>query len=90
MKPEAPKAAAGTPARMTMKQMTWQVSGVPVKTPPAKRRSDGRPICWHCGNADHLSRDCCLKPGNVVTDNRDRRRDCVTEGLPARRARSRR
>jgi hypothetical protein len=59
-----------------------QVTRVPVGTlpPSAERRRDGRPTCLQCGNAGRLSRDCRLRPGKEVTDNRDWRKNCATGG----------
>jgi hypothetical protein len=59
-----------------------QVTRFPVGTfpPTAERHRDGRPTCWQCGNAGRLSRDCGLRPGKKVTDNRDWRENCVTGG----------
>jgi hypothetical protein len=55
LKLQVAKAAAGPPVRRRE---------VPTGTrpPPAERRRNGRPVCWQCGNAGHLSRDCRRRP----------------------------
>jgi hypothetical protein len=60
------KAAAGTPARLTMRQVTT----VPVETlpPPADSHRDGQLVCWQCGNTGHLA-DCQQRPDKEVTNN---------------------
>jgi hypothetical protein len=77
MKLEVLKAAAVTPARLTMRGMTR----VPVGTqlPPAECCRDGS-VCWLCGKTGHLSRDCQQRPSKAVINNQDWRKDLITEG----------
>jgi len=57
LKLEATKAAAGPPARL--RKLTG--ASARVSQPPDRRR-EGRPLCWQCGSADHLRRDCRREP----------------------------
>jgi hypothetical protein len=58
LKLEAAKAAAAPPARLR------EVTRTPTTTQTTvERRRSGRPVCWQCGNAGHLRRDCRQRPG---------------------------
>lgn len=53
LKIKAAKAAAGPPTRL---QEVTSPHGTSAATSRARRY--GGPVCWHYGNAGHLSRDC--------------------------------
>jgi hypothetical protein len=55
LKLEVAKAAAGTPARLTVSGVTGDRMG--MQSPPVVCCRDGRTVCWQCGNASHLNRD---------------------------------
>lgn len=76
---EAAKAAAGTSARLTMREVTRVPRG---KRPPrAERRRNVQPVYWQCGNACHLSRGCLRRPGKVI-NNQDYVKDLQPEEEP--------
>jgi hypothetical protein len=57
LKQEAAKVAAGPPARLR------KLTGAPARaTQPPDRRRGGRFLCWQCGYAGYLRRDCRRKP----------------------------
>jgi hypothetical protein len=58
LKLEAAKVAAGPLPRL--REVTRAPSG--TTTPPPQRRREGRPVCWQCGTAVHLRRDCGQRP----------------------------
>jgi len=57
LKLEAAKAAVGPPARLR------ELTEAPARaSQPNDRRREGPPLCWQCGSAGHLSRDCRWEP----------------------------
>ena len=57
LKLEAAKVAAGPPTRLQ------ELTGAPARaSQPPDRRREGRPLCWQCGAAGHLRRDCRREP----------------------------
>jgi len=62
LKLEAAKAAAGSPARL--RELTGAFARA---SQPPDRRREGRPLCWQCGTAGHLRRNCRREP----RENRD-------------------
>ena len=57
LKLEAVKAAAGPQARLR------ELTEAPARaSQPPDRRREGRHLCWQCGSAGHLRRDCRRGP----------------------------
>jgi hypothetical protein len=50
------------------------------RTRATENRRNGRPLCWQCGRAGHLWRECPRGPAKETVDKRDWRRDCATGG----------
>jgi hypothetical protein len=58
LKLEAAKVAAGPPPRL--REVTRAPSGTTLLPPQCRR--DGRLVCWQCGTAGHLRKNCRKRP----------------------------
>jgi hypothetical protein len=44
---------------------------VSKRTRPTEDRRNGRPVCWQCGRAGHLWRECPRGPAKETVDKSD-------------------